>query len=192
MNTKIAIGIPTTGLIRSQTALCLMETMRLPYDIFPIFRHGSYISDNRNKIVDIAMENKCTHIFFVDHDMRFHASTLKLLLEQDKDVIGAKYNYRFMPLTPMVKFFDKEGKVVNEGVLLKETFKVAGIGTGCLLIKASVFEKIGKPYFPMEYDKEGNITCTEDMGFCEKVRNAGMDIWCDPAISVSHIGEYAF
>ena len=32
----------------------------------------------------------------------------------------------------------------------------------------------------------------EDGTFCDKVRKAGMDVWCDGNITVGHLGEYEF
>lgn len=182
---KIAIGIPNTGTIKSKTALCLMELMKLPYEFFPIFSYGSYISENKEKIVEIARKNECSHIFFVDHDIKFNPKIVETILSQDKDIIGANYNYRFLPIMPMVKLFPETKEMPTE------IFKAAAISGGCMLVKMSVFEKLSKPYFPMEYS-EGKVICTEDVGFCEKARKEGFDVWCDPLISVKHIGDYEY
>ena len=193
MNTKIAIGLPTGGTIKAKTAFSLMEMIRLTsYDFLPIFRHGPYISENKEKIVGIAKEQKCTHMFFVDHDMKFKPSVIEVLISQDKDVIGGLYNYRFLPKTPMNKFFDKEGKTVAISEIPKETFEVPAIGGGMLLIKMSVFEKIELPYFLMTYNKKGEVEITEDVGFCEKIRKVGFKIWCDPTLPIKHIGDYEY
>ena len=182
---KIAICVPHYGVIKAKTTLSLMNLMKLPYEFMPIFRYGSYISENKEKMIAIALQYNCTHLFFVDYDVVFEPQLLIELIEADKDVIGAYYNYKYLPTEPMIKFLDKHE-------IPDETFKVAALGGGCLLVKSSVFEKISKPYFPMEYDNEGNVVCTEDTGFCEKVREAGMDVWCNPKLKVEHIGEYVY
>lgn len=186
MNTKIAIGIPTLGTIKTSTVITLVNIIQnLSCEIFVIFRFGNHISESRERMVKSAKENKCSHIFFIDSDMKFHFSVLSSLLKQNKDIIGATYNYKVHPLTSMVKLFPNEKK-------MDKTLKVAGMPTGCLLIKMSVFEKIEKPYFPMEYDKEGFVACSSDIGFCEKARKFGFDIWCDFTLVVKHIGDYEF
>lgn len=191
---KIAVGIPTIGSIKSKTALSLMEMMKLPYEFFPIFQYGAYVSQNREKIVQTAKEQNCTHVLFIDHDMQFFNITIDLMVKHDLDVVAALYNYRFMPITPMVKMFDHKGGVIRAKLedIPDEMFKVAGMGLGCCLIKMSVFDKLTKPYFPMLYDDEGKVIRSEDIGFFEKARDAGYDIWCDPTLTVKHIGDYAY
>ena len=164
---KIGVCVSHYGVIKSKTVLSLMNLMELPYKLMPIFRYGSYISENKEKLIKTALKHNCTHIFFVDYDVVFSPQVLVELIEADKEVIGAYYNYKYLPTKPMIKVLRKEE-------LPDETFKAAAIGGGCLLIKSSVFKKISKPYFPMEYDDEGNVVCTEDTGFCEKTRDAGI------------------
>ena len=183
MPIKIAIGIPTQGEIKAKTALSIIETVRLnDYEFLPVFQYGNYINDSRERIVEIAKSQLCSHIFFVDADMRFSHNTVKRLIEHNKDIIGASYNYRGLPPVSTTKFFDEE----------KGLCKVAGIGTGCLLIKMNVFKEIEKPYFPIELTGEGLLKVTEDIGFCEKARDKGLDVWCDTDILIKHIGDFEF
>lgn len=194
MNTKVLIGIPTAGTLQAKTARSLMSVMKTPVDIIPYFIHGSYIACNREKIAQAAIKFGCTHVFFVDCDMEFGPDTLARLLAHDKDIVGTLYNYRgILPPQGVTKFFGKHGEPVIEITDMPETlFKVAGIGTGCCLVKTSVFKEVEPPYFPMEWDKNGDVYLTEDIGFCEKVRAKGYDVWCDPTIKVNHIGEYLY
>jgi len=192
MDIKIGVGVPNYGTIWIKTAVSLMEMMRLPYEFFPIFQYGAYISQNRELIVNRAIEQKCSHILFVDHDIQFYPVTVKFLVEHDKDIVAGLYNYRSMPIRPMVKVYDK-GKIIDgkKEDIPYDMFKVAGIGMGCCLIKTSVFEKLEKPYFPM-FDKKGGVVTSEDIGFCEKAIAAGFEIWCDPSLDVKHLGDYEY
>ena len=182
---KIAIGIPTGGIMTARTSLSIIETIRLnPFDFFPIFSHGNFAATNKEKIVKIVKEHNCTHLLLVDCDMQFSPNALPALLDHNKDIVGVHYNYRKLPKETVTKFFDDKRP--------EKLFKVAGIGTGFLLIKMSVFEKLSKPYFPMEWDNDGNFILTEDIGFSEKARKVGFNIWCDPNIIIKHLGEYAY
>jgi GT2 family glycosyltransferase len=186
MGTKVLIGIPTAGTLQAKTARSLMSIMKTPVEIIPYFIHGSYIAVNREKIAQFALKMNCTHVLFVDCDMEFTQDLLSRLLEHDKDIIGVLYNYRgILPLQEVTKFFDEERETDT-------IFKVAGLGTGCCLVKTSVFEKIEPPYFPMEWDKNGDVYLTEDIGFCEKARENGFDVWVDPVLKVNHIGDYLY
>lgn len=191
---KIAVGIPTIGAMSAKTTKSLMEMMNLPYEFIPIFQYGAYVSVNREHIVEAARKVKADYLLFIDHDMKFYNVTIDLLIKHNKDIVAALYNYRFQPITPMVKMFGHNGGVILAKTkdIPDEPFKVAGIGMGCCLIKMSVFDKLGTPYFPMKYDEKGFVIRSEDIGFCEKARDAGYDIWCDPTLSVGHVGEFIY
>ena len=196
-NIKICVGIPTYGTIKSKTALALMETINKNKDIefFPVFCHGGYIAENREKIVRIAQDTFCSHIFFVDHDMKFTGDTVRKLLDDDKDVVGVLYNCRYLPLTSTTLFYGKGGKddvYTHDVPETKDLIEVPVVGAGCMLIKTTVFLNLTRPYFPMENDDDGNRVVTEDAGFCKKVRESGSKVWCDLSINCLHIGDYEF
>jgi hypothetical protein len=193
-NIKICVGIPTYGTIKSKTALSLMETINKNKDIefFPVFCHGGYIAENREKLVKSAQQLLCSHIFFVDHDMKFAGDTIRKLLNHDKDVVGVLYNCRYLPLTSTTLFFGENGEQTHDIPDTKELIEVPVVGAGCMLIKMSVFTNLTSPYFPMENDDDGNRVVTEDAGFCKKVRESGSKVWCDLSINCLHIGDYEF
>ena len=195
MENKIIIGIPTTGSIKSKTALSLLETIRQnkDLDIIPVFQHGGFVAENRAKIVGVAQMMLASHLFFVDHDVVFSADTLPRLLAHDKGIVGCMYNYRKLPLQTTTKFFNEKGETVNEiDKIPDELFEVAAFGMGCSLIKMSVFTSLEKPYFPMEQNEEGDRVLSEDVGFYEKARDKGYKVYCDPTIKIGHIGDYIY
>ena len=183
---KIALACSTQGTIHTKTAFSIIETIRLNKDIdfFPIFRHGGYIAENKAKEVETAQNCLCSHIFFVDHDMVFDYKALPALLAHDKDIIGVHYNYRFLPLKKMT--VEAEEHSENEPYIVK------AVGGGFLLVKMKVFEKLDRPYFPMEQDEAGKRVVTEDFGFYEEARKVGFKVWCDPSIKVMHEGNFLY
>ena len=72
-----------------------------------------------------------------------------------------------------------------------ELFKASGTGTGFMLIKTKVFDKLKKPYFVAWEDEDGNHH-TEDIEFCINARKAGFDVWISPTIKIGHIGTYEY
>lgn len=174
--------------------MSLMETIRQNPDLnfLNVICHSGYIAENFNKIVKLATENLCSHIFFVEHDMVFPADTVKKLLAHDKDIVGAMYNYRTLPKTSTTGFYGKDGKTTFEVPEVNGLTEVVFVATGCTLIKTDVFLKISKPYFPMEQDQDGNRILTQDVGLCEKAREVGYKIYVDPDIEVGHIGDYIY
>ncbi len=154
---------------------------------------GADIASSRNRIVEAAKERKATHLLFVDYDMYFAPNSITRLLEQDKDIIGAAYNFRANAnqeaKNTAVPITQPDVRHPHPDELPKEPFKCHCMGTGFLLIKMSVFEKMKKPYFMWGYNEEGELTFGEDTWFCQKAIEAGFDVWADPTLQIKHIGE---
>jgi hypothetical protein len=60
------------------------------------------------------------------------------------------------------------------------------------MIHMSVFDRLAKPWFTTRV--EGEKLLGEDYYFCEQVRAAGFEIWCDGDLSrdIGHIGQKVF
>jgi hypothetical protein len=147
-----------------------------------------------------------THLFFVDADIGWEPWHLLVLLNRDVDVIGGLYPMKTMPIKWVVNGFDgaEEGP---DG--LQEVSKA---GTGFLLMKKHVFEKMNshpavKQYkndigLDPIYDKylktyfdtavRQNRYYSEDWTFCENWRDLGGKIWVDKRVLLRHSGSYVF
>jgi len=195
INVIIAIGCQDT--IKAKTAFSVVQNVReAPFKVDFILRGGCDIVGSRTWLVKKAIEMKGSHILFVDHDMFFAPDTLKKMIDADKDIIGGQYNFRQFPLRSTnipegTEPTDGEYRVDPKD-LPKEPFKCLTLGTGLLLIKLSVFEKIPEPWFMFGRNAGGELVQGEDTYFCVQARKAGFDVWTDPAIFVKHIGDYMF
>ena len=160
---------------------------------------GGYVARNRNALVQTAQDNGFTHLMFVDNDMTFPPSAMQRLIDADKDIIGVNYNSRGMHGTNRVstiKLMDDKGNIpmdhsVQNFEIPAGLFKVGALGTGFMLIKTSVFDKLKKPYFVAWESEEGEHH-TEDVEFCIQARKQGFDVWCNPTIEVGHIGTMVY
>ena len=164
-----------------------------------VAERGYTIGENRSYCVVQAQRNGSDYLFFIDDDMTFLPHTLKELLEHKKDVIGVNSYSRCLPESSTVGLMDKEGKYMHpdkhsdyEMKIPETLFKAYFVGAGIMLINMEVFNKIKKPYFEFIVGEEGQVIHGEDGSFCDKVKQAGMDIWCDPEIEVGHLGEYEY
>ena len=167
----------------------------------------SLISRARNTLTAKFLDMPdATHLFFVDADIGWEPWHLLVLLNRNVDVIGGLYPMKTMPIKWVVNGFEgaEEGP---DG--LQEVSKA---GTGFLLMKKHVFEKMNahpavKQYkndigLDPKYDKHlktyfdtavrQNRYYSEDWTFCENWRDLGGRIWVDKRVLLRHSGSYVF
>jgi hypothetical protein len=68
-----------------------------------------------------------------------------------------------------------------------------GIGCGVMLISRETLEKIEKPWFFFELLPENKLL-GEDIYFCVKAKDAGIDTYIDHDLSqeIGHVGSYTY
>jgi len=160
---------------------------------------GFTIAENRKYCVVQAQRNKSEYLMFIDDDMTFPENTLEALLTHQKDVVGVNSYSRCLPASSTVGLMDKEGKYMHpdkhtayEMRVPQDLFEAYFVGAGIMLIKMDVFEKIKKPHFEFVIADEGIVLHGEDGTFCDKVKEAGMKVWCDGSLGIGHLGEYEY
>jgi hypothetical protein len=167
----------------------------------------SLISRARNTLTAKFLLNKdSTHLMFIDADIGWEPWHLLVLLDRQKDVIGGLYPMKSLPVKWCVNGFDGAEEGPNG---LQEVTKT---GTGFLLIKRDVFEKMDKhpavkpfnndigldpalnPYMKTYFDTavRENRYYSEDWTFCENWRDLGGQIWVDKRVLLKHTGTYVF
>lgn len=204
---KVAVCLPTFDHVHTGFAVSLAMMFSTRHAHMTLINHrSSLIHKARDLLVAEALKGDPDYILFLDSDLHFPRWTLGRLLSLEKDVVGASYVNRTPPHQLMVKPLPgMESMVINGGV-----HEVATIPTGCLLVKADVFRKLGRPYFrspsfevndatPVylaEYlpPEMRPITIGEDVNFCAQVRQLGYKVWLDAELTadIGHIGEYVF
>jgi len=168
----------------------------------------SLISRARNTLTAKFLHNKeSTHLMFVDADIGWEPWHLLVMLNAQKDVIGGLYPMKSLPVKWCVNGFD--GAEVSEDGTLQEVSKT---GTGFMLIKRDVFEKLNahpatkpfindiglpaelNPYMKTYFDTavRENRYYSEDWTFCENWRDIGGKVWVDKRVLLKHTGTYVF
>lgn len=183
---RICVGIPSGDMVHAGFLTSLMRlVLQSKHLTLDFFNHrSSRITANRNEIVKFAKENNATHVLFIDADMTFPPYALTELLKYDKDIACATATKREEgPSDPIGVPCSADSAVTN-----KRLIQMDFVGMPFMLIKMSVFDKLKEPYFcePVINDE----LIPEDNYFCQEVRMAGVEIWCDLAISMEmgHLG----
>ncbi len=184
---RVVIAIPlASSLIYWRTVAAILE-MEKPCPTELMVFQGALVDRARNQLVERMLGHpmQATHLFFLDGDVLPAPDTLVKLLKADRPIIGGVYRRRLPPYEAMA--YRKSGKRW-EPLTFKKTAglqKVDYVGTGCLLIHRSVFEKIPAPWFTVEW--RGKQHLSEDFSFCEKARKKGFSIYADPSIQPLHL-----
>lgn len=168
----------------------------------------SLISRARNTLSAKFLHTEgSTHLMFIDADIGWEPWHLLALLNADKDVVGGLYPMKSLPVKWCVNGIP--GQVEDPESSLIEVTKT---GTGFLLIKRDVFDKLNahpavrpftndigldpalnqymKTYFDTAV-REGRYY-SEDWTFCENWRDIGGQVWVDKRVLLKHVGTYTF
>ena len=153
---------------------------------------------------------RATHLLFLDSDIICSSNACSKLLSHNKGLISGLYFQRgqhqfptiyqytgnhkvdgkirptFSSLTaPVYDYLSK--KCLPQSSITYATIegtdgliKIGGCGTGFLLVKREVFEKIPSPWY--SFEKGG-----EDLYFSDKARQYGFDIWADMSVLLGHL-----
>jgi hypothetical protein len=188
----------------------------------------SLIQRARNNMAHQFLKSEADYLFWIDADIKFRAEDALRMLMADKDVIGGIYpkkeinwqSVREAAGAGQEKLQNFTGSFVvnlinatNGNVVVRQDqpCEVAALGTGFLLIKRQVFEKLKKkvktykndmtalPYgeeihefFGVPIDKESGRLLSEDYDFCQKWRKAGGKVYAAPWCQLGHMGSYLF
>lgn len=187
--------------------------------------NNSLIQSARNQLADLFLKDEdATHLMFIDADIEFDATDILHMINADVDVIGGAYPRKKIAWTrvreavlagvPDEKLEEHTGDMVIhmlgdiESAVVKATepFEVKGIGTGFMLIKRDVLERLkGKvdtyldddgntihEYFFLKKSPETGKQMSEDYTFCQVCRENGIKIYMAPWAAFAHVGTYEF
>lgn len=192
----LAVCMPAMDFIHTTLLTDMVQLMHHCMSRFagfhPIVVRDTILQRSRSILAGAALSNaRVTHVLFIDTDMRFPPDTAERLIAHDKDIIGANYRHRRVEIDSTARGMDD--KWVDSGASggIEE---VLHTGTGMLMVKRHVFEKMGKPWFETCYREKHDDWLGEDVYFCIRAREAGFRVWVDHDLSkqVTHIGTYEF
>lgn len=209
----VHIGIPCYGGMMSEPTVTslikfiLMATRAGLNWSLDTMVNESLITRGRNNLMAKMMTNKAaTHFMFIDADIRFEADAILQMLAYEKEVIGGLYPKKSLPVSYVIN-------LLPETKMQGNIFTVDTLGTGFLLFKRSVYEKLcllhpetkyvddiglGKQYepymfaiFDTQIDSKGHYL-SEDWLFCRRWQEAGGEIWAHSKVLLNHIGHFEF
>lgn len=201
---------------------------------FSFLFNESLITRARNYLADEFLRSGFTHLLFIDSDIEFNPMDVLALLHFDKEIAGSAYPKKTVkwdnvkkaiqnhPDIPASELENVIGDYVFNMVPGTKEFKtidlveVMEIGTGFMLIKREVFDKLMVEYPHLRYkpdhagqqnfdgsryihaffdtviDPESHRYLSEDYFLCKLAREIGIKIWYCPWMRTTHVGTYGF
>ena len=222
-------GFYTQSLLKLQMGL---QGRGIPTAMSFMFNE-SLITRARNSLVHQFLKTDCTHLLFIDADIRFDAGELLHMFDHDLDVMCGIYpkkeiNWHEVEKavqngnpTDKLKHFTGSWVVnlvdyVGTVTVRQDTpLEVWAGGTGMMLIKRNVFEKLGevvpryhndvidlagnskindeiKEFFTTSIEPSTRRLLSEDYHFCKIWRDMGGKIYAAPWMNLGHVGSYIF
>lgn len=207
------IGIPCYGGMMSEpTVTSLLKFILMASRVglqwsLDTMVNESLITRGRNNLMAKMMSNTAaTHFMFIDADIRFEADAIFQMLVYEKDVIGGLYPKKSIPTNYVIN-------LLPQTQIHGDTFTVDTMGTGFLIFKREVYQKLcdahpetkyvddvglGKQYEPYMYaifdvgiDEKGHYL-SEDWMFCRRWQKLGGSVWAHSKVLLNHCGHYEY
>lgn len=201
--------------------------------IFTFMFNESLITRARNSLAHAFLKSDATHLLFIDSDIGFNPHDVIAMIDADKDVIGGIYpkkeinwesierainqgvpkeSLQFYTGSFVVNLVGYAGETT---VPYNEPCEIYNAGTGFLLIKREVFEKLQPhvpiykndvqdlgntmqgqeeihEYFATSIEPETERLLSEDYHFCYIWRKIGGKVYAAPWAQLTHNGFYSF
>lgn len=238
--TKLFVATPMYGgLCHGQYTVGMISMVgvftraQVPFE-YNYMMNESLITRGRNSLADTFLRGDCTHLMFIDADIGFDPTDILRMIDADKDIICGLYPRKEIDWVqvynavasgvPPQELHKYTGAFVVNAVgnaeqvagTLNAPVEIANGGTGFMLIKREVFEKLSsvvpeynndmhtvieavqepkviKEFFATSIDaSSGNRLLSEDYHFCKIAREQGFTVWGAPWAQLAHCGSYIF
>lgn len=199
---------------------------------YSFMMNESLITRARNSLAYDFLDSDATHLMFIDADIGFNPRDIADMIKADKEIICGLYPKKEIHW-PQVHSAVQRGVTADQlhnftgtfvvnlinaesaEVQIGEPFEIENGGTGFMLIKREVFEKLKdqvptytndmfhavdterKPkivseFFATSICPNTNRLLSEDYHFCQLARANGISIYAAPWARLSHTGSYIF
>lgn len=204
---KILIAVPTFENIYPDTFKSIYDLDVSGHEVEFDFVRGYDCATARNRIAQMAIDKRKDYVLMVDNDVVIPKDALQNLCEENKEVVLGYYAHRdadniYRGRTCVCKMYDENGnlhfnypleseytaeelaKLREEG---KTTVRIHGGGMGCAFIRTDIFRRIKYPWYDWVNYPNGKGMLSEDLYFCEKLKNKHIPIYTDVRVNCGHL-----
>ena len=185
---KILIAVPALDYIPAEFVKCLTALIqRLDRDGVMAdvkLLTGTLVYAARDKLAIHAIQHGYTHVLWLDSDMIFDDEILYDLQFSHKDFVSGIARSRRPPYVSCL--FSDLSMIQRVENYPSDTFRIAGCGFACVLIKTEIMAAVRAHYNTCFLP---TADLGEDLAFCQRASSMGYPIWAEPAAKVGHIGH---
>ena len=211
MSKHIVITIPAyTGMVHMITMRSLMTdllTLTQRGDTVEIFDDcgSTDLRDARSAMAARFLAGPGTHLVNIDNDVGWQAGALVRLVDYPVDVVGGIYPKREDPISYPVRYLDRPELQADPVTGLLELEAIQG---GFVSYSRACIQRMAEEYRSLSFWSSrypgvelpglwrelmvGDAKFGEDFAFFHRWRAMGGQVWCDPDISMIHVGLKAF
>lgn len=178
----VRIVVLTTGHVNPMLMNAMLQFVGEYSDKYNIMFGTSQkiiVDNNRNYIVKQFLQTQGDYLIMIDEDTTPNRNPLDLI-EFNKDILVCAIPIMQEGNSIAFGVFDK---VTEDGLFKNAKYtvgdkltKVYAGGTGCIIIKRQVLEKVKKP-FESRWDSDGIRSLGSDLNFCDKAQKLGFEVW---------------
>jgi hypothetical protein len=207
----VVIAIPAyTGVVHLGTMRSLMT------DLLTLTKRGDSVEviddcgstdlpDARAAMAARFLAGPGTHLINLDNDVAWQAGALVRLVDYPVDVVGGVYPKREDPISYPVRYLDRPELHADPDTGLLEVEAIQG---GFVCYSRACIQRMADEYRSLSFrssrypDLElpglwrevmvGDRKLGEDFAFFHRWRAIGGQVWCDPDITMAHVGLKAF
>ena len=188
---KLLIGLPCMDFVHVEFMRCLTNLLKrlrddgVQFDL--CIESGTLVYLARERIAHKAINEKYTHVLWLDSDMVFSDDILEDLQFCGKDFVTGVYHARRKGYASCIfKCIDLKKGIERFEEYPKEPFQIEGCGFGCVLTSVDMLSQVcltfGTCFTPLP-------SLGEDIAFCRRALDLGFKLWCEPTVVCGHIGH---
>ena len=192
---KGIIGVASMELARYVAFEMALHALQKPGGSVLSWGIGNNIAHNYNQMIRMMLANDFEWVWLIDNDHVFEPDVLKNLLAHEVPVVCPVNVRRTTPYGPTLHNPMDAGLRQIEWADMQGWTGLVNIGNRCvgtsgMLMRREVFEKIPEPWYTNNHPRSAE-NLSFDLEFCDKIREAGYDIYMDTETWIGHIGEIA-
>jgi hypothetical protein len=210
---RIYLAVPCYRALDAGFAQCLLKFQKWVQDCETFDWHldfivgDSLVSRARNTLTARFLQSSSTHLLFLDSDLIFSGEQIERLIKHDRDIIAGLYCKKD-PRGPAQVVMNKHAGQAEIAIDSEGIADVAYVGTGFMLIKREVVEKMKAAYPANDFIADDTKTSehdwwqvgvyhykdgtsrylSEDWFFCQKCLDLGYKIYADTHVLAKHVG----